>query len=399
MNLKDFVEHPAVCALPWTGIYVNPDGTIKNCAISKEKLGNLHDSTVLDLLNNDTNQRVRQDMLDGVRHARCTACYGVEDNAENKILNESNRTWYKKIAIKNKIDLDIFNKVDTFQPMVLDLRWRNTCNRACIYCGPDLSSLWETMMDQDYTIDDSVLDRSKKYIFENLHTVKHVYLAGGEPLLIKENQLLLEKLLEINPDVDIRINSNIGNIKNPVFALLKKFSNVKWTISVDSRGDSFEYIRWPGKWNEFLNNLDEVRSIAQDNINFNMVWCILNDEEILDTIDFFMDRGFHENAFIVQCLSWPEPLSVLNLPLQHRLNLKEKILQKQSAADPNYWLYKSLSSMYNFLDKTLEFESGTFFKKIPMKSGLAGTFQFLSDIDAMRNTSSETIFKRLYQYK
>lgn len=400
MNKRDFLLHNALCPLPWTGIYVNPDGAIKNCAISKTTLGNIHETALGDLLTGDTNIMIRQDMLSSERHARCQACYRVEDNAGNRHQNESNRTWYKKLAIRHHQDLEIFDHTDQFLPTVLDLRWRNTCNRACIYCGPDLSSLWQDMMDMEYKIDESVLERSKNYIFQNLSTVKHVYLAGGEPLVIKENQALLERLLEVNPDVEIRINSNIGNINTPVFRLLERFSNVRWTISVDSIGQSFEYMRWPGRWDEFVINLKTIQGQVGDRINFNMVWCILNDRDILSTVDFLIDQGFHENMFIVQCLTYPRPLSVINLPETVRDQLKNSLLQRRAQADNSYWLYKSLSSMYNFLnDPKIDDGPNMFFDRISLESGLAGTVKFLQAIDAMRGTNSRDIFPRLYQYQ
>lgn len=386
MNKRDFIEHPALCPLPWTGIYINPDGSIKNCAISNTTLGNIHQTALPDILNNSINQGIRQDMLLRNRHSRCDVCYQVENNADDKIFNESNRTWYKKLFIKHRLDMEIFNQSDRFQPLVLDLRWRNTCNRACVYCGPDLSSLWQEMTGTEYKIDESVLARSKEYVFSNLSSVKHVYLAGGEPLLIKENLELLERLLDCNPGVEIRINSNIGNLRTPVYRLLEKFSNVKWTVSVDSMDQSFEYMRWPGLWSEFFYNLQQIKALGGD-INFNMVWCILNDRDILHTVDFLLDQGYHENMFVIQCLTSPQPLNVLNLPAQIRSELQDSIADRRSRANPTQWLYRSLSSMYNFL------ESGA------NNQDLDSTFQFLRAIDSMRGIDSRQIFPKLYQYQ
>lgn len=399
MNQRDFVFHPALCALPWTGIYVNPDGMIRNCSISRTGLGNIHDKDLPEILNGPINREIRQDMLDGKRHSRCDACYQVEDNAGDRNQNESNRAWYKKLTLRHRQDLEIFDATDRFSPAVLDLRWRNTCNRACIYCGPDLSSLWQDMMDMQYKIDESVLERSKNYIFENLHTVKHVYLAGGEPLVIKENHALLEHLLAINPSVEIRINSNIGNINTPVYRILEKFSNVHWTVSVDSMEQSFEYMRWPGRWSEFMANLKTIHSIWGDKINFNMVWCILNDSDIIDTVDHLIDQGFHQNMFIVQCLTYPKTLNVNNLPDARRRALADMIQTRRDRSDANYWLYKSLTSMYNFLATPVVMGPDMFFERIPLESGLPGTLNFLQAIDAMRGTDSRQIFPRLYQYQ
>lgn len=400
MNQDDFLKHHSLCPLPWTGIYVNPDGAIKNCAISEQTLGNIHDTALHDILNNTVNTQIRKDMINNVRHDRCNVCYKVEDNINNQQENESNRSWYKKVSIKNNTDLDLFDSVNNFQPTTIDLRWRNTCNQACVYCGPDLSSLWAQTLDRHYQIEDDILAKSKEWIFSNLHLIKHVYLAGGEPLLIKENQILLERLLEVAPDIEIRINSNLSNINTPVFRLLTKFSNVKWTVSVDSKEQYFEYMRWPGKWSIFLDNLKIIKTLVNDQINFNMVWCILNDVNILDTIDYLLDLGYHENMFIVQCLQSPTPLSILHLPKEYRISLQQRIINRQKKANPDWWLYKSLSSMYNFLNQEIKEPANiSFFKKYPISPGLVGTFEYLQKIDQIQNADSSKIFSTLYQYR
>jgi hypothetical protein len=217
---------------------------------------------------------------------------------------------------------------------------------------------------------------------------------------MKDNADLLEKMYVINPDIEIRINSNISNTNTPVFELLKKFNNVKWTISVDSTADSFEYMRWPGKWSQFTHNLQEIKKIVGDQINFNMVWCILNDIEIFDAVDYLLEQGFHENMFIVQCLTSPSPLSVLNLPKEKKEQLKDKIYQRQQLSNPSWWLYKSLSSMYNFLDQPENNKPYKFYNTSEnMSPGITGTFEYLNLVDQYRGTNSQEIFKKLFQYK
>jgi radical SAM protein with 4Fe4S-binding SPASM domain len=391
-----FLKHDSLCPLPWNGIFVNPDGKIQNCAISTQALGNINQQPLHDIINNTINHSIRDDMLNNVKHKRCNACYSVEENSSAKSDNESNRSWYKKIAI-NHSNMSIFDNSDNFEPVVLDLRWQNTCNFACVYCGPDLSSKWEALANnKQHNISENVIAQSKKYIFDNLSSVKHVYLADGEPLLMKDNVELLNQLYQINPTVELRINSNISVLDGPVFKQLSKFKNVKWTISVDSSHDIFEYMRWPGKWSQFVSNALIIKDLVGDQINFNMVWCILNSSNILTTIDNLINLGFHENMFIVQCLRAPTPLSVLHLPEQHIENLKVKINHRKTRSNPEWWLYKSLDSMYNFLNN----KPPAFHKNHVLKSGregLAGTIDFLTTTDQLRNTSSRAVFKELYK--
>lgn len=401
MKKDKFWKHSTLCPLPWSGIYVDPSGQVRNCAISNELIGVIQESPLPDILTNDINLQIKKDMLNEVKNKRCNACYNVENNASDKTENESNRTWYKKIAIKKADFFEEFDNPNFFTPMVLDLRWRNTCNQACVYCGPDLSSLWADSLNLNYSIEDEPLEKSKSWIIENISLVKHVYLAGGEPLLIKENKILLETLLEKNPDVEIRVNTNLSKIETPVFKLLTKFENVKWTISVDSQKEYFEYMRWPAKWNPFVKNLKLLKNLVNDQINFNMVWCILNDIDIIDTIDFLLCEGYHENMFIVQCLTEPFPLDVRNLPLEHKQRLQEKILKRQELSNPNWWLHKSLSSMYNFLNSKIPENNikSLYQNTIHLYPKLEGTFKYLDFVDNLHKTDSSKIFTELYKLK
>jgi hypothetical protein len=38
------------CVLPWTGFELEPDGGVKNCIISKDKLGNINDDPIEKIL-------------------------------------------------------------------------------------------------------------------------------------------------------------------------------------------------------------------------------------------------------------------------------------------------------------------------------------------------------------
>jgi MoaA/NifB/PqqE/SkfB family radical SAM enzyme len=385
MTPSEYFKHPALCALPWIGVFVNPDGKIKNCAISELDLGDLHNDPVEKILTGSNNVMVKQDMLAGIRHPRCNTCYSVEDSTADQAQHSSasNRSWYKKFGIRN-VNLDLYDRAENFNLRVLDLRWRNTCNFSCVYCGPDLSSQWASeLKDKSFTIDEDVLRKNKKYIFENLRNITHVYLAGGEPLLIKENLELLNILKDQNPDVEIRINTNLSIVDNEIFKKLITFKNVKWTLSVDAIAAEFEYIRYPGNWNKFHHNLSYLREQEFD-INFNMVWCILNSTSIFDCIDFLKNTGFHENSFIIQPLTTPVELDVRGLPDVELSRVTEKIKIEMISADPQYWLYKSLNLMYNFIDTPYS------------KPGMNNTFDFLSTLDNRRNLSSRDVFPMLY---
>jgi len=80
----------------------------------------------------------------------------------------------------------LYDQPTQFDLHTVDVRWTNLCNFACVYCGPEFSSKWES--DLEFPIVRPGVDRKEKfknYIFEHAAQLKHVYLAGGEPLLMK----------------------------------------------------------------------------------------------------------------------------------------------------------------------------------------------------------------------
>lgn len=383
MDPKTYLTKKSFCTLPWLGVYIQPDGDVRNCAITKTTLGNINKTPLKDILHNDVNQGIKKDMLNDVMHDRCGHCHLLEKNQKFSTDAVSNRIWYLK-ASKIK-DLDFFDDTKNYRLNTLDLRWKNTCNFACVYCGPDLSSAWANELNLPQNIDDTALQQSLEYIYGNLDVTEHIYLAGGEPLLIKENLVLLKHIHKIKPDIEIRINTNLSIINNEIYNLLKTFKNVHWTVSVDGVGSEFEYVRYGGVWDQFITNLQQLKLDFQK-INFNSTWCILTAHGVLDCIDFLQDLGFHENTFIVNPLDSPREWHVGNLPNLALEELKHRIADKLALADPKYSLYNSLNLMLNYIST-------------PIEKNINATFDELNKIDIRRKLDSSKIFTELYKLK
>jgi molybdenum cofactor biosynthesis enzyme MoaA len=123
-------------------------------------------------------------------------------------------------------------QANNFDLQTIDVRWTNLCNFACVYCGPEFSSKWANELSIQTAQPTSQQQQDfKEYIFDHVSQLKHVYLAGGEPLLMKEN---LELLQNLNPGVSLRINTNLSKTDTQVFDAICKFKNVHWTVSVET---------------------------------------------------------------------------------------------------------------------------------------------------------------------
>ena len=383
MDPKTYLTKKSFCTLPWLGVYIQPDGDVRNCAITKTTLGNINKESLSDILHNNVNQDIKKDMLNDVMHDRCGHCHLLERNQKFSTDSVSNRIWYLKASrIK---DLDFFDNTSHYRLNTLDLRWKNTCNFACVYCGPDLSSSWANELNLPQHINDTALQQSLDYIYSNLDATEHIYLAGGEPLLIKENLVLLKRIYELKPEIEIRINTNLSIINNEIYNLLKTFKNVHWTVSVDGVDDEFEYVRYGGSWTQFITNLQQLK-LDFEKINFNSTWCILTAHGVLDCIDFLQNLGFHENTFIVNPLDMPREWHVGNLPESSLMVLRDRIKSKLVLADPKYSLYNSLTLMLNYIST-------------PNEKNIKATFDELTKIDTRRKLDSSKIFTELYKFK
>ena len=302
MTPKDILTNSAFCPMPWAGLMYNFDGDVKNCIRSAEVLGNIKDNTIEEIVLGDNNN-VRQSMITNKIHpSNCAPCHDLEVG-KNSFDIISDRKFY--IRELKHVPVETYSRVPNFDLQTIDVRWTNLCNFACVYCGPRFSSRWSDELGiKKETPSSEQLARFKEYIYKHAGQLKHVYLAGGEPLLMKEN---LELLQQLNPNVNLRINTNLSKVDTGVFDRVCEFKNVHWTVSVETTKEEFEYIRFGGRWSDFLNNLNAIRKLDHK-ISFNMLWFLLNYDTVFGCVDYLKELGFHNNSFIIGALTTPDYL-------------------------------------------------------------------------------------------
>ena len=381
MTPKDFLTNRNFCPMPWTGLMYNVDGKVKNCIRSAGALGNLKHNSIEQILHGDANLATQRNMLDNQPGANCYTCYDLEKNKTGFDII-SDRVFYLREL--KQVPLDTY-QVDQHDLRTIDVRWTNLCNLACVYCGPEFSSRWADEMQEPITRPDPAqLEQFKQYIFDHAATLKHVYLAGGEPLLMKENLELLELLQRVNPDVNLRVNTNLTKTATQVFDRICEFKNVHWTISVETQEDEFEYIRFGHRWLDFLENLTRIQQLDH-RVSFNMLWFLLNYDTVFDCVDYLKGLGFHNNSFVIGALLTPEYLNIRHLP-DSVLNLLKHKIQKRIDDQPGYLLEDSYRNMLSYMQE-------------PFEKDLAGSFDKIKTMDQRRNQDSSEIFKDLYKLK
>jgi len=375
MTPRDILTNPYFCPMPWTGLMYNFDGQVKNCIRSAGPLGNIKDQPIEQILVNN-NQVRQQQIVDQQPVETCHTCYDLE-RGKKGFDHISDRVFYIR-ELKN-IPMETY-QINNFDLRTIDVRWSNLCNFACVYCSSEFSSRWSDELKIRHAVpSDQQLTDFKNYIYDHADQLRHVYLAGGEPLLMKENLTLLEKL---NPSANIRINTNLSKVDTRVFDAVCKFKNVHWTVSVETIAEEFEYIRHGGSWVDFLDNLAIIKQLNHK-ISFNMLHFMLNYNSIFDCVDFLKQLGFHNNSFVIGALLKPEYLNIRHLPQGVLHSVKSK-LQDRINQKPGYLLEDSYRNMLHYIDT-------------PFEKNIKLSVDKISEMDQRRSIDSRTIFKDFYK--
>jgi len=367
------------CVIPWTGFELEPNGNVKNCIISKDNIGNIYQNSIQNIIKG--NAKIKQDMLEGNYPSNCEGCYLQEKHRAKDFDSISSRLYYAK-EIGTSVPKGLLDNKDNFELKHVDLRWSNTCNQACVYCSADYSSKWASELGKKVPHNQQSIDQVKDYVFANVKSLTNVYLAGGEPLLMKPNQEFLQLLYKENPDVTLRVNTNLSKTDTKIFDQLCQFKNVHWTISVETIEQEYEYIRYHGNWQDFLSNLNIIKKLPH-RISFNMLYFILNYKSIFDCIEYFQKQGFHNNSFVIGPLFAPLYLNILNLP-KFIINELIGILKNRIDEKPGFLLENGYQNLLQYLTET-EFYAN-----------IDNTQKELKKMDQRRNIDSSKVFSKLY---
>ena len=196
-------------------------------------------------------QRIRAESktnIPGVCHADCKSA----NLYFNERVQSQSADWWDQSGQKIK---------------KLHLKQGLICNLQCISCSSELSSAWGTHY---HHFDPASIPiklnptAAQSWKLLDLSSLEEIHFDGGEPLLNKENQQILEDLDQQNllPQITLSYNTN-GTIL-PSDRLIQLWSKVKWVrlyISLDGVGTTFEYTRYPANWAQTEQNIFTIQRI------------------------------------------------------------------------------------------------------------------------------------------
>lgn len=315
---KDFDKYNKVpsnfCLLPYLHKAIDSNGDFKPCCIAEThktstgELANINDIPFDEFITSKTNTDFRDAFKRNERHSNCQNCWNTDDvNGEShrkRVMGFfMGKSWeggetplyhaFEKFfadegeweAVQTEL-----NKVEA--PWDLEIEPGTTCNFKCHFCGPYASSLWQSDQQALYGTTKEEASKftkqghwalnSEMWNSNVLFNGNKFHFMGGEPMLINAHFKFLERLSNRIDANIIRLSYNTNaSILPPSHMFDEVYSKFKLTqvaFSIDAIGDKFHYQRFPGKWDEAVNNMTTwVKSIPENiEAKIDPGWSILN---------------------------------------------------------------------------------------------------------------------------
>lgn len=293
------------CPIPWIFQAVRNNGDIRICCQANvtENQGVVRkpDLTPYNAGRDDMNlarnadlmRSVRLNMLQGEWSQECGRCQQEEANGLNSRRQYEIDNW--KFTIDHARHVTNHDgTIDQPKLEYYDLRFGNLCNLACRMCGPTDSHTWydqwteyhgsEEYKDTHGLVKLEQNENGRLYTTDydwhgsetfwqqlesNIPNIKHVYMAGGEPMMIERHYEFLQRCIDRGQAAKmiLEYNTNMTNLPKRVLDMWTEFKQVRVGASMDGMGKVVEYQRWPLKWSQAYKNLQKLDEYAQNNSN------------------------------------------------------------------------------------------------------------------------------------
>ena len=310
-----------VCPLPFTQLFLNPNGTVAPCCYLAQApyyhVGDIQKQTLEEMWNSPKMRTLRKELLEG-KPKICQ--FQMQASQCNRIRQDlAPRAVYQEVV--------------PFPMQRLDLMLNGHCNLECVMCD-----VW-TMPNGVYG-ENGFWEQGKESIFPYLVELD---VKGGEPFIQKDVYRLIEEVSAVNPECNWHFTTNGHYRFNARMRdAVSKIRIVRLSLSIDSLDPArFAQIRKKGDLSLVLRTLDdwiEYKRITDDRllqINSNFVVQKDNWREVPAFYSFCRQKGIAP-FFII--LTHPSDLSILNLPLEERLEALERYYEAMRVdQDPVYF--------------------------------------------------------------
>jgi len=341
-----------MCYYPWVGLDISAQGEYKPCCKFDIRVANNLD----DYLNSDTLADLKSAFLRGERPKACNRCWNDEDAG---ITSKREFDWENVFH---------YQTPDLTKYKTISLPFGNTCNLTCRTCKSYASSKWlseekklkkhypeiNLFPHNQYYKDNNFIDKIKSLSDE----IVLLEIPGGEPFITGIEQQLdfLDYLIDHNAkNMEIRYMTNATTLPdNRFWDKWRHFKTVDIQLSIDGTEKVYEYVRYPGNWNEVYPNIKFYQNKQKEHKNLKL--------SISNTVSIF--NIFYLDQFIDWCnkeslpkpylglVSRPDHFSITCLSNKTKEYLNQYLVNELTIPVKSYMNSKDDSYL---LDKTCDY--------------------------------------------
>jgi organic radical activating enzyme len=346
---------------------------------------NFKEHTIEEIHNSEFTRKIRKQFLAGEKPTECNTCWVKEENGGKSRRTFTNKMYKDTFDYDKAVQLTAPDGSTTQKPIYWDLRFGNLCNLKCVMCGPQSSNMWYKDWASVYKTDhfydsDTKIDINNKSNVEydwwksehfweqmeaNIDQLEHVYLVGGEPMLIEHHYVFLQKLIDagVAGNVTLEYDTNITNVHQRAIDQWKHFKKLMLRVSIDDYGDQNNYIRFPSKWYKINENVKRMEdTLPNTQIEISITWQVLNAFTFLKLLDHF--SKYYIN---IRILSHPDMFDAKNLTKEAKLELIQLYTDSVHS--------DKIAHLISYLQANLEYNSDPY-----------SCAEFLDSLDRLRGT-------------
>ncbi|MGM0626079.1 MAG: radical SAM protein, partial [Bacteroidota bacterium] len=263
-----------ICFAPTRSLYFGFGGKVVPCCFNREfEYGRWPEMSVDEIIRSSRRQELQKELDNrnfdnGCQHCRRQIISGNFSGVEAML--------YDKFKSNPPAPSEMIFELD------------NTCNLACVMCDETFSS--RIAKDKHLQQENAVYDeRFAEQLEPWLPHLKIAKFLGGEPFLVPLHYSIWEKILAINPNCIINLQTN-GTVYNDKIEELLHRGRFQIGVSIDSlQKDRFESIRRGADFDVVMENLNKFITVGRKSghyINISVCPMQQNRFEIPDLVEF-----------------------------------------------------------------------------------------------------------------
>jgi len=311
------------------------------------------------LHNTEIKKQERAMMKKGEKPLNCQFCWKIE---ELESAGLSDRVWQSNSTSLDELERAFNSDInEDFDLEYLELGLDKTCQMACSYCCPTISSSWSKDIKQNGPYEGLKTDRRNHYLSDSAgkydfkdynplteaflkwwnnglsKSLKQFRITGGEPVMSGHLNRILQLIIENsnNSTTVIEITTNLSYEQeklNELLALVKQIKNkFRFCISIDNIKQKGEYVRDGLDWSLWESNLQKVicNTDPNDNIMFVSTISALTIDGYSEFLEWLAEKKkfYNKDRFrhSANILRFPTFQSVTVLPKEIRQIYSEEI--------------------------------------------------------------------------